>query len=181
VLLAPAVASVDRRKVCVICFSAEHATDGTKLISACRCYKKTDANRVHAACVTRLFEENDSEEAPHCPYCGDDYAVRVRWHFDLNWARCLSCRSVAHAFEFVIVLLMIGCAGFTLVVFRRTHAREEREAERLHRAHSDSGVYAIYALFAITLMLVPLTLWKVCTRWQKANSGVELDSGGAVA
>lgn len=69
-------------------------------------------------------------------------------------------RALAHAFEFLVVFVMLFCCFFTLNIFE--HSRD--------RKHSDRGVYIIYGLLGLTLLLVPFTLKKVYGRWRKANA-----------
>ena len=76
------------------------------------------------------------------------------------------CRAITHAFEFIVVLIMIGCTFFTL----RTYLRSEE-----HKKHgNDNAFYIISGLFVLTLVMVPLTLRKVKERWVKANADAEV-------
>lgn len=105
-----------------------------------------------------------------CGQCHDIYRVSIRYHFLLEWTRCLSFRSLGHAFEFVIVILMIFCCISVIYMF---HSRDL--IPQTHSSHeSQTARYMIYTLFGITIILVPLTLMKVYQRWKLANSEAEI-------
>jgi hypothetical protein len=121
---------------------------------------------VHAACLRKLFADNESDEVPRCTVCREPYSMQAEYRFAFLWRRCLSCRSVGHAFEFIVVLLMLCCGVYTLSVFLRS-----KEARTRHGDGSSNGaVLLIYGLFGLTVLLVPFTLVKVYSRWKKANA-----------
>ena len=159
-----------RAEQCQLCGGTSGEGRGGELVAACRrCYKKSDSARVHRSCLERLVGEAELEQPPACPKCGQAYRLHVTWDFRLAWERATSCRSVSHAFEFVVVLLMVVCGLFTIVSFRRHEA--EAAGEHARRSPEPAAVsYLIYGLFAATMLLVPFTLRKVAQRWVKANA-----------
>jgi len=150
---------------CALCYEKD---DLRKLIAACKCYKKNDDALVHQTCLKKLFSENQNDEAPRCRRCHEEYHVRVEYKFAFLWTRCLTCRSLSHIFEFLLVILMLVCGGITLTAVRRSpQAQREQEADK-------RAMMVIYFLFALTLCLFPLTLRKVYQRWKKANAEPEI-------
>jgi len=163
-----------RQEVCVLCHSR---WPNDRLIGACRCYKKSDSNRLHRECLTSLYANKESDEPPRCPVCYDVYRVSVRYRFLFVWDRMLACRSVSHFLELIIVAVMLLCGCVTLWIFHRQtsspHFQHPHTGPSNHA--TDWPTLFIYSLFFLTLIMVPFTMRKVFERWKRANSDVEID------
>lgn len=153
---------------------------GDRLYSACRCYKKSDSNRLHKECLASVYATKETDDLPRCPGCHEIFSVSVRYNFLWQWNRVCACRSVAHLCEMIIILLMIGCGIFTIVIFWQSKEYQDRHrtssgGHSPRSGESDWATYLIYVLFGMTMCLVPVTLKKVFERWRNVNSDVEVD------
>jgi len=152
--------------VCVLCGKRELLDH---LLCACACAKKADASRLHKQCLERLLNASDSDDPLRCPTCREPYRVKIQYNFKLMRSRCCSMRALSHAFEFVVVIIMIFCC-FTTVHF----AMRINGGSKAAQSEPSFARYLIYFLGALTIALIPLTLWRVYGRWRKANADVEI-------
>ena len=134
---------------------------------------RSDSNRLHKECLAAIYATKESDDLPRCPSCHDTYRVTVRYRFMFAWHRVMTCRSVGHLFEMLIIVAMIGCGLFTLHLFHQSP--EYLSKHRRGHEKTDFASYLIYFLFAVTMCLVPFTLKKVFERWRNVNSDVEVD------
>jgi len=81
-------------------------------------------------------------------------------------------RSCSHAFEFVVVIVMLICCTFTFRI-----AFSSAAVGKGHPGVVDSGfaAYIIYGLLLLICVMVPLTLRRVAQRWKRANADVSVD------
>ena len=68
-----------------------------------------DNNRLHRECLAQLYAIKETDELPRCPDCHDVYRVSVKYTFFFAWNRVLTCRSIGHLCEILIILFMILC------------------------------------------------------------------------
>lgn len=148
---------------CALC-RAEDAQEN--LIAPCRCKGTSpDGHGVHVHCIEKLSENHESDEPLRCSQCHHVYKVSIQYRFVFAWTKFLSCRSLAHMVELVVVVLMVLCGGFTLYLFN--HSPEI--------SHTSNGnLCFIYFLCFLTMAMVPLTFKKVFDRWKRANAVSEV-------
>eukprot|EP00808_Paulinella_micropora_P021559 g79570.t1 len=154
---------------CALCTKQD---DLRNLNPACICYKKSESTMglIHISCLQQLLTESENVELPCCSQCGKPYQISIKYRFLFSWSRCLRCRSLAHVFDMCIVLFMLGCGGFSMLMFRNRPVPTDTRG----KSQDSVGEVMVYVLFAITMCLMPLTMRKVFERWRQANADAEV-------
>ncbi len=161
---------------CKVCGSPSFGSFD-RLISPCSCSKKSDSHRVHLTCLEKLIQAHFDQSAgldelesnasrPRCPRCGDAYRVRLNWRFQLSLHRLLTCRSICHAIEFLLILFMLAIAVYSILNFRAQSLSNPASST----PSQSSPDWIIYVLFGSVCLLIPITLKTVFGRWKMANS-----------
>jgi hypothetical protein len=169
---------------CILCKSSNRLDP---LLSVCLCAKKSDV-RMHKSCLEFAIMNNPSEEPLTCPKCKQNYSVKLNWIYQADWSLFFTGKSLSHAFEFIVVVLMILCMAYTIYSFyyspQQIQARKHNElyhnpannsasVNSIHSQHhsaDDRADFIIYFLFFIVVLMIPITLRTVYHRWKRANS-----------
>mmetsp|Transcript_20473 Transcript_20473/g.40531 ORF Transcript_20473/g.40531 Transcript_20473/m.40531 type:complete len:132 (-) Transcript_20473:45-440(-) len=126
---------------------------------------------VHAVCIEKRADFHTTDEPLKCEDCGTTYSVSIRHNFVLSWSKFCSCRALGHCFEFCMVLVVILCWAGTLFAFN--YNSEKGLMGDFEKEEPATRIF-MYVLVGMTLIMLPLTLKTIFTRWFKANAVSEV-------